>query len=235
MAVYYAQPAGHPAYIFPVLGLAALWAIWRLGRTRQWGPLVLLLGWAAPAYLFLAGITFQNFRFGLILYLPLVILTGFGLTDIWDRVERRKPANLYSIPTLRAIIVLCLLGMLIWTYFMLDTFLTTQNQSKIIAGQIEQTLPPQATLLTFSLTLTLQHYTGLNTLEIFYLDEPALKALTEAHHSFYLLLDVQSIETQWQDRSPERNYEWLQEHTELAEMGVFNPYVLFEVEVPPGP
>jgi 4-amino-4-deoxy-L-arabinose transferase-like glycosyltransferase len=239
MAVYYAQPAGHPAYIFPVLGLAALWAIWRLWRTRQWGPLILLLGWAAPAYVFLAGITFQNFRFGLILYLPLVILTGLGLSDIWEQFERRRSttrsANLYSIPALRAIIALCLLGMLIWAYFMLDTFLTTQNQSKIIARQIEQILPPQATLLTFGLTLTLQHYTGLNTLEFFYLDEPALKALTEAHHSFYLLLDLQSVETQWQGRSPQRNYRWLQENTKLVETGVFSPYVLFEVDVPPGP
>lgn len=239
MAIFYAQPAGHPAYIFPVLGLAAGWGLWRMWRTRQWGPLILLLGWAGPAYIFLAGIPFQNFRFGLTLYLPLVILTGFGLSDIWGRIEQRRPiprsANLVSVPVLRAIITLSLLGMLLWAYFMLDSFLTTQNQSKTIARQIEQTLPPQAMLLTFGLTLTLQHYTGLNTLELFYLDEAGLKALTETHRSFYLLLDLQSVETQWQGRSPERNYEWLQEHTELAEMGGFSPYVLFEVDVPRGP
>jgi 4-amino-4-deoxy-L-arabinose transferase-like glycosyltransferase len=83
--IFYAQPAGHPAYIFPLLGLAALWAIWRLGQTRQWGTLILLLGWAIPVYLFLAGIPYQNFRFGLTLYLPLVILTGYGLSDFLSR------------------------------------------------------------------------------------------------------------------------------------------------------
>jgi hypothetical protein len=235
MAIYYAQPAGHPAYIFPILGLTSLWAVWRLWRVRQWGPLMLLLGWVIPAYLFLAGITLQNFRFGLILYLPLVILTGFGLDDIGKQFEQRSPANRYAIPALRAIITLSLVGMLTWTYVMLDTFLTTQNQSKTIARQIEQTLPPKATLLTFGLTLTLQHYTNLNTLEIFYLDEAGLKALTESNHPVYLLLDVQSIETQWQGRSPQRNYEWLQDHTDLAQIGVFSPYLLFEVDGPAGP
>jgi 4-amino-4-deoxy-L-arabinose transferase-like glycosyltransferase len=85
MAVFYAQPAGHPAYIFPILGLAALWSIWRLWQTKSWGALILLLGWAGPVYLFLAGIPFQNFRFGLSLYVPLVVLTGFGVSELLGR------------------------------------------------------------------------------------------------------------------------------------------------------
>jgi hypothetical protein len=119
--------------------------------------------------------------------------------------------------------------MLAWTYPMLDSFLTTQNQSKVIARQVEQSLPSEATLVTFGLTLTFQHYTGLNPVELFYLDEISLKALTESPGPIYLLLDLNSIETQWQDKTPQINYQWLEENRTLHEIGAFPPYRLFEV------
>jgi 4-amino-4-deoxy-L-arabinose transferase-like glycosyltransferase len=230
MAIFYAQPAGHPAYIFPILGLASLWAIWRLGQARQWGPLILLLGWAAPVYVFLAGISFQNFRFGLTLYLPLVILTDYGLNDLLGRgAITPAPLLRHSSTILKTVIILSVLGMLAWTYPMLHNFLTAQNQSKIIAARVEQTLSPQATLITFGLTLTLQHYTHLHTLELFYLDEAALKRLTESSTPLYLLLDLPSIERQWQGKKPQTNYQWLKEHTALSEIGSFPPYILFQI------
>jgi len=235
--IFYAQPAGHPAYIFPLLGLAALWAVWRLGQTRQWAALILLLGWAIPVYLFLAGIPYQNFRFGLTLYPPLVILTGYGLSDLsrgageqGSRSDFSSAPPLFRSPTIfKLIIVLSLLGMLAWAYPMLDNFLTVQNQSKIIAAQVEQTLPEKATLITFGLTLTLQHYTRLNTLEFFYLDEATLQTLTDTPGLLYLLLDVGSIETQWQGKTPQINYQWLKENTTLTQIGDFSPYTLFKV------
>ncbi|MBE7472452.1 MAG: phospholipid carrier-dependent glycosyltransferase [Anaerolineales bacterium] len=242
--IFYAQPAGHPAYIFPLLGVAALWAIWRLGQTRQWGALILLLGWVAPVYLFLAGIPYQNFRFGLTLYPPLVILTGYGLSDFLSGGEREQgsrgegerrrifsPAPLLPCPSalFKLIIVLSLLGMLAWAYPMLDNFLTVQNQSKIIAAQVEQTLPKEATLITFGLTLTLQHYTQLNTLEFFYLDAASLQTLAESPGPLYLLLDVGSIETQWRGKTPQINYQWLKKNTTLTPVGDFSPYTLFKV------
>jgi hypothetical protein len=236
MALFYAQPAGHPAYIFPLLGLASLWATWRLWQMKWWKPLILLIGWAAPVYIFLAGISFQNFRFGLTLYLPLVILTGFGLSDLLSRGEdnRRvtpasRPLPLHSPAVLRLVIALSLVGMLAWAYPMLDNFLTAQNQSKMIARQVEQTLPPEATLITFSLTLTLQHYTQLQTLELFYLNEDTLKTLIQSPHPLYVLLDVGNIETQWRDKTPQLNYQWLVENTTLTEIKAFPPYTLFKV------
>jgi hypothetical protein len=245
MAIFYAQPAGHPAYIFPLLGLGSLWAIWRLGQTRQGAPLILLLGWAAPVYLFLAGIPFQNFRFGLTLYPPLVILTAYGVGDLLSRGAGEQGGRGESISPppphtsapllvlapilLKSAIVLSLAAMLAWTYPMLDSFLTTQNQSKVIARQVEQSLPSEATLVTFGLTLTFQHYTGLNPVELFYLDEISLKALTESPGPIYLLLDLNSIETQWQDKTPQINYQWLEENRTLHEIGAFPPYRLFEV------
>lgn len=234
--IFYAQPAGHPAYTFPILGVAALWAIWRLGQTRQWAALILLLGWAVPVYLFLAGIPYQNFRFSLTLYVPLVVLTGYGLSDLLSREGKKQGSKgaggqggKFSPAIIKLVITLSLLGMLAWAYPMLDSFLKGQNQSKIITTQVERTLPEHATLITFGLTLTVQHYTQLNTLEFFYLDEASLQTLTESPGPLYLLLDLNSIKTQWRGKTPEINYQWLQKHTTLTEIGLFAPYTLFKI------
>ncbi|MBE7553537.1 MAG: hypothetical protein HS126_20900 [Anaerolineales bacterium] len=227
--IFYAQPAGHPAYIFPLLGLASAWGVWRLGRARQWGPLILLLGWTAPVYLFLAGIPYQNFRFGLTLYLPLVLLTGFGLAEFFSRNNVDAPLPVFREVILKIAITLSLAGMLAWAYPMLDSFLTVQNRSKIIARQVEQTLPPEASLITFGLTLTVQHYTRLNALEFFFLDQTSLKTLAESSDALYLLLDLPGIETQWRGKTPQINYQWLKENRNLIKIGEFPPYTLFKV------
>ena len=221
VAVFYVQPAGHPAYLVPLLGLAAVWGIWRAWRGKAWGPIILLLGWSGAVYLFLAGIPYENFRFGLTLYLPLALFAGFGLSDLWRRSAARKVAQ--------TIVVLSLAGMLAWAYAMLDEFLTVQNQGKAIARQVNQVLPQDATLLSFGLTLTLQHYTPLRVLEFFYLDEAALDDLTRSEPRLYLLLDVSNVESQWSDREPEMNYRWLQAHTTLTHVNAYPPYVLLQV------
>lgn len=228
VGIFYAQPAGHPAYIFPLLGLAGLWGFWRLGRSKRWGEIILLSGWIAPVYLFLGGIPYQNFRFGLTLYVPLVILTAFGTSDL---LSNRQILALSPLrPIVLLIIGLSLLGMFGWAYPMLDSFLTTQNQSKHITHQVEQALPPKATVLTFGLTLTLQYYSQLNAQELYYFDEVSLSNLTTTQNPSYLLLDPHNIETQWLGKTPQINYQWLKENTILTEMGSFPPYVLFKVE-----
>ena len=113
---------------------------------------------------------------------------------------------------------------------MLDSFLTTQNQSKNIAHRVKQALPPKATLLTFGLTLTLQHYSQLNVQELYYFDEVSLSSLTTTQNPSYLLLNLRNIETQWLGKTPQINYLWLKENTTLTEMETFPPYVLFKVE-----
>jgi hypothetical protein len=227
VGVFYAQPAGHPAYIFPLLGVAALWGLWRLWRAKNRRALILLLGWLIPVYLFLAGIPYQNFRFGLTLYMPLVILSGFGVDDLWGRAEQTSP--IYKRLVAGGVLI-SLVGMLLWAYPMLNNFLRAQNYQKAIARQVETLLPPEAILLTFDITLTFQHYTQLKVLEFFYCDETALDMLTRTQAPLYLFLNLPNIKTQWQGREPERNYLWLKENTTLAELGTIPPYQLFKVE-----
>ena len=222
VGIFYAEPAGHPAYLFPLLGLTVPWGIWRLWQERNWGPLILLLGWGGPVYLFLAGIPYQNFRFGLTLYLPLVLLAGFGLSDLRNCPPLQKIAQ--------AAVVFSLLGMLTWAYPMLNRFLTKATESKEIACRVAQAVPPEATLLTFGLTLTVRHYTSVHTQELFYFDASSLDALTVSQAPLYLLLDVSNADSQWRGRPPEVNYRWLKDHTILTQIRDFPPYTLFLVQ-----
>jgi len=222
--VFYAEPAGHPAYLFPLFGLAALWGLVRVWRNRNWGALILLIGWGGAVYLFLAGIPYQNFRFGLTLYTPIVLLAGLGTSELWDRIHIR-----WVVPALTAA---SLMAMLLWAYPLLDGFLTQQNQTKAIVHEVAQSLPPEATLVTFGLTLTAQHYTHLDVIELFNQTADSLDTLTRDRSQTFLLIDTANIEQQWRGREPDANVRWLHDHATLIPITSYLSYTLFQVRRP---
>jgi hypothetical protein len=237
VGLYYLQPLIHPNYMVVVLGLAALWGIWQLWRERHsegsWGPLILVVGWLGVAYLFLAGIPYQNFRFGLTLYLPAVLLAGVGVEALRTKpplfVLRRLSTGLTRRIWERGIyfvVVACLLGMGAWTVYSAGRFLAAQNQSKEIARQVASLLPADATVLSFGLTLTLQHYTDLNVVEFYSLNQATLDTATATEAPVYLLLDLENVAYQWQDRPPAIHYDWLQTYRALTPVADFPPYSL---------
>lgn len=231
VAVFYAQVAGHPAYLFPLFGLAAAWGVWRLFRRRLWGPLILLGGWGMATWLFLAGIPYQNFRFLLTPYPPFVLLAGYGVADLWPRPTAARKTR----PRLVALLVaLSILAMAAWAYRMTRDFIRIQNRDKLVAHQIAQALPPGAALLAFNLTSTLQHCTTIPTYELYYLDLPALEAFLQQHPTTFLALNPANIEQQWAaggqvNRPPARPFRWLREHSCLVETGRYPPWVLYEI------
>ena len=92
---------------------------------------------------------------------------------------------------------------------------------------------PAPPLVTFGLTLTFQHYSHLPTYEIYYQDEPSLKVLASAAQPLYVLLNLDTIETQWQGQSPQVNYRWLQQHANLRHVADLASYTLFETQPAP--
>jgi 4-amino-4-deoxy-L-arabinose transferase-like glycosyltransferase len=223
VALFYAGPAAHPAYLFPLLGLAAVWAVYCLARQKEWPALALLLGWSGAVYLFLAGIPYQNFRFGLALYMPVLLLAGYGAADLW-----RRWSGKWRLALLTAVI-LSLAGTIFWSYRLLDNFLTAQNRTRAVAYQVEQLLEPEATLLTFGPTLVISHSTGLAVRELYDLEPAALADLLALESSVYLLLDVANVSDQWHGRSPQINYEWLRQEANLETIAIWPPYTLFSV------
>jgi hypothetical protein len=122
-----------------------------------------------------------------------------------------------------------LVVMMLWAARSANNFLSEQNASKEIAHTIAALLPPDATILSFGLTLTLEHYTDLEVVELYNLDEEGLQAVVSGSSPLYLLLDVTNVGHQWQDRPPQINYRWLEEERWLTPVQDFPPYTLFEI------
>jgi hypothetical protein len=79
----------------------------------------------------------------------------------------------------------------------------------------------------------MQHRTALDVSEIYHLDPASLDELVETRPSLYLFLDLDNINNQWQDLSPQQNYLWLQDNHHLTEVDHFPPYTLFQVSAVP--
>ncbi len=95
VAVFYALPVVHPAFIFPLVTPFLMFGLWSL-RDRLRPHAALLLGWPLTVYIFLTGIALENPRFSLALFPPLAALVGLGFQHAWDwgrvRVSRdRRP------------------------------------------------------------------------------------------------------------------------------------------------
>jgi 4-amino-4-deoxy-L-arabinose transferase-like glycosyltransferase len=244
--IYYALPAAHPAFVFPffapfllfafvslVVGEERLKSLQRTGRSwlaaraqslgREPG-MVLLVVWPLMVYLFLVGIAWQNPRFSLALFPPLLVLVGLGIEWVWQQVGRKWR------PFFVVWCALGLLGSLVWMGRDVRNFTGVKDANVAAVQWAEAQTEPGATAVTFGVTLIMNHYTSLNGLDIYTLNENDLAALLAEDSPFYLLLDVANVEQQWQGKSPQLNYQWLQEQAEVVEIGRFNHYTLFEVE-----
>lgn len=269
VGVYYALPVVHPAFIFPLMTPFLLLGLWSL-RARSRPLAALLLGWPLTVYIFLAGIAWENPRFSLAMFPPLVILVGLGLQQAWDwsRVwvsgDQRpiievvspgtsgpedsekdmrwiaknnailgRPFDLlshYWRPFLAGWCALALAGSLAWSMRDLRNF-TAVNRDQISAAQwVAAQVPLGARVITFGLTQTMDHRTELDVEEIYLQDEISLSELLASQMPTYLLLDLDNIESQWIGKSPQLNYQWLQENTTMREIGRYPPYTLYHIE-----
>jgi 4-amino-4-deoxy-L-arabinose transferase-like glycosyltransferase len=233
-ALFYAQPIFHPRYIFPLLvpfWLAGLAFFWRY-RQRHVGQAALIVGWAVVVYIFLAGLSWQSWRFPLTFFPSLVVLTGLGFQAAWQ-----KASGLRARQSLRQLILLgwlavSLVGTLAWNLRDVRNFANWSNDLIAAAHWTEAQLPPDAMVITFSLTLTLENRTGLDVEEIYHLDEAELAQLVEERPALYLLLDLDNVASQWVGLSPADNLAWLRQNTRLVELDTWPPFTLFRIDLP---
>ncbi len=190
------------------------------------GAQLILLGWPGAIALFYVGIAWQNLRFTLAYLPPLAILLSAGILFIAGRLDRRG----------RFVLSIWLAIGLIWAAiggWRLTEEFVGRKQADLaainwVAGQIES----EAVLVTFGLTSTFQHYSDLETWELFNQTPDTLAELLESGRPIYLLLDVPRSESQWEGRAPSRNYRWLRDGPGLIEFGTDRSYTLFRVKTP---
>ncbi len=230
IGLFYALPAIHPAYVFPLFSPFLLLGLWWLWHSRQTtvplSRLILLVGWPLIVYLFLAGVTWQNWRFPLTLFPPLLVLVGLGLEWLWSQKLGRWR------PLLLAGLGVALVGSLAWSVRDIGRFTAWKETQLATAQAVDAQLPPGATLLVFEITLTMRQYTDLEAIELFAQEETDVAALVAATEPLYLLLNVTNVESQWLGKTPHQHYVWLQENSDLQVIGQYEPYTLFQITRP---
>jgi hypothetical protein len=222
---FYARPSFHPAYIFPFFALFWLLGI---GAIRRHPPalIVLIVGWPLTVYLFLAGVPWQNWRFPLSFFSPLLVLVGLGVHWAEQRLRGRWRHLLLGG------CAVALMGSSVWAVRDIGAFTTRFNNQKAFTAVIAQELPPDAVLIAFGLTATLQHYTEIKTLELFYLEQADLQRLLDGETAVYLLIDPANVNSQWGEMDVGRNVRWLHANYHVAEVATFEPFALYRATTP---
>jgi 4-amino-4-deoxy-L-arabinose transferase-like glycosyltransferase len=230
--LYYALVPAHRYFFTPLLaplllpGLLAFWQTRRQAKRR--GPLLLLLlTWAALIFLFHAGAPYQNFRFTLAYLPPLAIFAALGAAWLQRRLPRAGS-------TLLAALILTGLLWMVSGGLRLTTEFMARKQADLQTVQwVAQEAQPPAHLLTFGLTLTVEHYSDLSVHDLYFLtpDEMA-QLLEEENTAVYVLADVPNLQSQWANETPGANLQWLMQNTMLLEIGQDRQYTLFQV-LPP--
>jgi hypothetical protein len=230
-AIYYAQPYYDPYYLAPVFTPFLLIGLWRLFR---WGlpQGMLFAAWAILPYLFLAGIPYQNIRFPLIVVPVVAIIAGAGLETAAYWIGKFKlPHAIYVGYVAAAILIVYGVSQSHQINRVnVSNFIANQQRDKDTAAWTAKHVPDGATLYTFGLTLTLQHYTTLKVFELFYETPDTLAEKWTIGKDDYLLINVQNIETQWTGRAPQADFHWLRDKRGLTELGRYGYFTLYRVK-----
>jgi hypothetical protein len=228
-ALYYAKPFYDAYYLAPVFTPFLLLGLWRLLREKRFAALLMLLTWILLPYIFLAGIPYQNIRFPLIVFPAVAILAGCGLEYAAQFIGRfTRPRYAYT-----AFSVLIIFG----AVYSLDVdvhtirdFIAHQQEDKQVAAWAGERVPAGATIYTFGLTLTLQHYTSLNVRELFYETPTTLNQKWTPGQADYLLLNIWNIENQWVGLDPQFDYHWLRDIRGIIRLGKNGYYTLYRIK-----
>lgn len=223
--LYYGTIPAHTFYFTPLLAVFVFPGIWVLIRNRMFSTSIILLGWIGVMVIFLIGNPWQNIRFGLSFTPPIAVLIAMGIHIIWQQIPRLR---------LVSALVVCL-GIM-WVGIsgldLTQNFIERQQLDLATARWVESQIPLDSQIITLGLTLTLQYYTPLEVHEIYSLTKTELHNLAATGQRQYLLLDVDTVETQWRDLSPAENYHWLQENFEVIPIGERNNFTLFHLVTP---
>jgi hypothetical protein len=182
-----------------------------------------VVGLYAIGYGFLIGIPYQNFRFTLILLPAVVILAAVGLRLVWEWLAPRWRSLLL------VYLLIGLAGGVWYSSRTLDEFIDRKEADLAVVHWVEQQVPAGDRLLTFGLTLNLQHYTALDVHELFYLTPADLPRLLADGRPTYMLVAVEDLDRQWRGLAPERAYSWLRDGPGLVALDTRSGYTLFRV------
>lgn len=219
-ALFYAQPLFHPFYLLPLLTPFAAAGLWLLRRSPE---VILLGGWAAALYLYLIGVPYENFRFGLAYFPPIALFAGLGLFGL----HTTRINNVHRAALLAAALALSAP----FTVRGLAAFLQVKSREVAAMNYLAAHIAPRSTVLTFGLTLALDYYTDFNTVDLSEQSPGTIRdgVSGEWNPPRYLYVERENIETQWLGRAPAQNLRWLESSGSLREIGRLGTWTLYEI------
>jgi hypothetical protein len=136
-------------------------------------------------------------------------------------------------PTLRAFVAVCLVVGLVTTAAaavrLVERFIDTKDRELALVHWVQLQTPANAELFSFGPTLAFRHYSGLPTFDLFDLSPADVEAILGHPASHYLLVDTASVQSQWLDQAPSRNFQLLRDQVGLQELGTADGYTLYQV------
>lgn len=226
VAIFYAQVFAHPGYLVVLLtplfllGSTLLLRQYTLPAPSAASAAILLLGWIAAMYLFLAGIPYENFRFSLGLFPPIAIAVGLGAGWLWNRWRTSRLRR-----ALVAWIGLALVVMLLWQPRVLAPVVESKARELNTAQWLTQQGITTEPVWTMGINGALETYTSLNVPSLWERSADELRSTAPA----YFLIDTQNLETQWRGRQPEALYHALRVANALQPVSTFERWTLFRI------
>jgi hypothetical protein len=216
--IYYGAPLFHPLYVSPLLTGCALLGAWRLRRSPA---LIVLGGWIVTLYLYLVGIPYENGRFGLAFFSPVAVLAGAGLFQL-------APARAGSWPRW-TLLTASLAISAAFTYRSYSSFHSVTEQQFSAIDYLRSRIPPDATVVTFGLSISLEHYTHFTVVDLSMHSPDSLRPIVCSASTAYLYIDRSNIESQWAGRAPEANYRWIRDSIGVRQLGSQGNWILYRV------
>ncbi len=222
MGLFFAAAPARSFAFAPLLALLLLPGAWLVARQRSAPGRLILLGWPTLVLGYHAGSTLQNVRFILAIAPPLAVLIAIGSQQLGKRWLRG--------PARRSLKVFLACGLLAMAAggVRFHRLFTEQKQNHLeLVRWTTQRMPAKARLLTFNMTLAMRQYSDFEVEELYGLSQAETLALATDALPAFLLLDLDSVERQWQDHPPGVNYRALRDGPGLVPLGQLDGWHLF--------
>jgi hypothetical protein len=153
------------------------------------------------------------------------------------RIEHRFEPRRAARTTLRTIVGACVLvGLLTTTAAaarLVERFIDTKDQELALVDWVAAQTPADTELFTFGPTLAFRHYSSMPTFDLFDVSAPEVRSIVSDRAPHYLLVDIDSVESQWLNQPPSTNYHLLRDDLGLQDLGTQGTYTLYRVDAAP--
>lgn len=203
----------------PLVGLGVV----RLWQKKAWFEAVWLGGWWLLPVLLFSGIPYENERFSLTFMPPVALLAGLGVVWLAGTLPKGWPQI-----GLHLALAASAIGLLVISQRHVDGFIAVKDIELAVVKQVEARLPAQANLITFDISLTFDHYTGLKVRDLSALDAGSVQTLA-SQPEVYLLADPANMAQQWKGNPIGVAFEAAQARAEGGPLAQFGRFYLWKL------